>query len=82
LRTRAYIEERKAGYNIDDIYRRMREGELPELDTGTAKAASGGIASLMASSGIEGEARIGVMFSMFEQAYQRYLLAQSMGRKP
>ncbi|MDD5127788.1 MAG: hypothetical protein PHR43_06835, partial [Dehalococcoidales bacterium] len=81
LRTRAYIEERKAGYNVDAIYQRMRDGELPELDIGTAKAASGGVSSLMASSGIEREAQMGVMFSMFEQAYQRYLLAQSMGRK-
>lgn len=81
LRTRAYIKERKAGYNVDAIYQRMRDGELPELNIGTAKAASGGVSSLMASSGIEGEAQMGVMFSMFEQAYQRYLLAKSMGRE-
>jgi len=82
VRTRAYIEERKAGYTIDLIYENMRNGNLPELDIGAAKAASGGTSSMMASSGIAAEAQMGIVFTMYEKAYQRYLLAQQMGRKP
>jgi len=82
VRTRAYIEERKAGHTIDLIYERMREGELPELDIGSGKAVSGGTSSLMASSGIDAQAQTGVIFTMYEQAYQRYLLAQRIGRQP
>ncbi|MBN2074542.1 MAG: hypothetical protein JW762_03225 [Dehalococcoidales bacterium] len=82
VRVRAYIEERNAGQPIDLIYYRMREGQIPELDIGSAKLASSGTASMMVSSGIAEEAQMGVIFTMYEQAYQRYLLAKSIGRQP
>jgi predicted transcriptional regulator len=82
VRTREYIEYRKAGSSISLIYERMREGELPELDIGSGKAVSGGTSAMMASSGIAEEAQLGIVFTMYEQAYQRYLLAQEMGRQP
>ncbi len=82
VRARAYIEERQAGYEIQVIWDRMKNHELPELDIGAGKMVSGGVSSMMASSKIEQEAQLGVMFTMYEQAYQRYLLAKDMGRRP
>ncbi|MDP3880078.1 MAG: hypothetical protein Q8Q07_07245 [Dehalococcoidales bacterium] len=80
LRSRAYIAERNAGQKPELIWQRMRSGELPELDIGSAKAASGGVSSMMASSDVAQEAQLGVMFTMYEQSYQRYLLAKDIGR--
>ncbi len=80
LRSRAYIAERQAGHNPQVIWERMRQGELPELDIGSAKVASGGMSSMMASANIASEAQLGVMFTMFEQSYQRYNIAKEMGK--
>ena len=80
VRSRAYIAERQANHNPQVIWDRMRMGELPELDIGGAKVASGGVSSMMASSGVAREAQMGVMFTMYEQTYQRYLIAQGMGK--
>ena len=78
LRARAYIQEREAGHDPQLIWENMRNGMLPELDIGSGKAVSGGVSSLMASSNVDSQAQMGVLFTMYEQAYQRYQIAKGL----
>jgi len=81
VRSRVYITERQAGHSPEVIWQRVRGGDLgAELEIGSAKFVSGGVSSFMASSKIAQEAQLGIMFTMYEQAYQRYLVAKEIGR--
>jgi hypothetical protein len=80
LRSRAYIAERSSGQKPEVIWQRMNAGEIPELDIGSGKNVSGGVSSMMASSKIERDAQLSVMFTMYEQAWQRYQIAKGVGR--
>ncbi len=81
VRARSYINLRQQGSSPEALWRQTRAGEIPELEFSTGRVTRSGIESTMAQQGIPPEVHIGLSFSLYEQSYQRLLLAQKLGRK-
>lgn len=82
VRARQYILLRQQGQTPEQLWSETRNGNVPELEFSTGRVTRSGIESAMAQQGIQDEVHMGLSFSLYEQAYQRLLLAQQLGRTP
>jgi hypothetical protein len=82
VRAQAYIQLRQQGQSPETLWDETRAGNVPELEFSTGRVTRSGTESVMAQQGIPPEVHLGLSFSLYEQAYQRFLLAQQLGRKP
>ena len=82
VRARQYILLRQEGKTPKQLWVDTRAGMVPELEFSTGRVTRSGLESTMAQQGIQDEVHLGLSFSLYEQAYQRVLLAQQLGRTP
>lgn len=79
-RAGAYFEARNNGLEPITIWQNEREFQSEITAPGAGVLVSSGTDSAMSAYGIPQEVRQGILFTMYEEAYQRWLLAQEIGR--
>ncbi len=81
VRARQYIALREEGKSPRQLWSETRDGQQPLLEFSSGGVTRSGLESVMAQQGIQDEVHLGVSFSLYEQAYQRFVLAQRLGRQ-
>lgn len=80
VRAREYIAVREQGLTPKQVWTEVREGRIATLEFSPGRVTRSGLESVLAQQGIQSEVHLGISFSLYEQAYQRFVLAQKLGR--